>query len=413
VAGLDLRFRVTSPGLLALPWRLPLADWDPTAVELRDIPVGTSRHLVRFVHADGHLWALKALPHRIARREYAALRAMEDHQLPAVRPAGVVRQTTGDDAVLVTRFLQGSWQYRRLLQRIPLSQRAHRTRLFDAVVALLVELHRNGVHWGDGSLANTLFKRDGPVIGAWLVDAETTEIHPAISEGQRRADLDIMTENLIGGLLDVAARRGELDGALDQILAEVDGIAERYAQLWELLHDEPVIALDDVFPIETRLRKLNELGFAVDEVHLSDDETNGRSGRLTVVVAGRRFHCEQLHSLTGLDVGEGQATILLNDLRAHGGDAGARRWLTDVFEPDMARAHAALGHRGDPVQAYCDLLEVRWLLSEQAGSDVGDDTALDALARRAPPGDSAAELAFVDLPTEELPAIVIEDPDDG
>jgi hypothetical protein len=74
----------------------------------------------------------------------------------------------------------------------------------------------------------------------------------------------------------------------------------------------------------------------------------------------------------------------------------------------MERAHAAVGHRGDPVQAYCDLLEVRWLLSEKAGADVGDETALAALAARSVPGDSAAELAFVDLPTAEMPALPID-----
>ena len=66
VPALDLRLRVTSPELLALPWREPLATWDPTTVAFRDIPVGPSRHLVRFVEADGRLWALKSLPHRVA-----------------------------------------------------------------------------------------------------------------------------------------------------------------------------------------------------------------------------------------------------------------------------------------------------------------------------------------------------------
>ena len=52
----------------------------------------------------------------------------------------------------------------------------------------------------------------------------------------------------------------------------------------------------------------------------------------------------------------------------------------------MARAHRRSAGVGDPVQAYCDLLEVRWLLSEQAGRDVGDEPALKALAAgRAPP----------------------------
>ncbi|MCU1653219.1 MAG: lipopolysaccharide kinase, partial [Pseudonocardia sp.] len=55
---------MTSPGLLALPWDRPLREWDATEVPLRDIPVGPSRHLVRFVETDGQLWALKQLPER-------------------------------------------------------------------------------------------------------------------------------------------------------------------------------------------------------------------------------------------------------------------------------------------------------------------------------------------------------------
>ncbi|WP_368734188.1 DUF4032 domain-containing protein [Leptospira interrogans] len=48
------------------------------------------------------------------------------------------------------------------------------------------------------------------------------------------------------------------------------------------------------------------------------------------------------------------------------------------------------------MQAYCDLLEVRWLLSEQEGRDVGTDRALIALARRVVPADSAAQLMVVE-----------------
>jgi hypothetical protein len=40
---------------------------------------------------------------------------------------------------------------------------------------------------------------------------------------------------------------------------------------------------------------------------------------------------------------------------------------------------------------------------------VGDELALEALARRRPPGGSAAEVSFVELPTEELPAVRLDD----
>lgn len=427
---IDLRLRVTSPELLALPWRLPLADWDVTAVPIRDIPVGPSRHLVRFVEADGRLWALKDLPARVAGREYEVLREMENRVLPAVRATGVVVQASGN-AILVTEFLERSWQYRRLLMRVPATQTAHRGRLFDAMAALLVDLHRNGIYWGDCSLANTLFTRDGQVIQAWLVDAETAEFHPSLSAGQRDLDLAIMQENVAGGLLDVAARREEPPEVMAQVVDEVASIVDRYEQLWLLLHDEPVLGLGDRGQIDARLRRLNDLGFAVEEVRLEGTRLDDRSAspalpdddepvRMKVAVAGRRFHAAQLLALTGLDVGEGQATILLNDLRDYQRhlqresgmevpeQLAARHWVMDRFTPGVDRAHEAVGGRGDPIQAYCDLLEVRWLLSEEAGHDVGDDPALDVIAHRVAPDDSAANLSFVDLPTEEMPALTPE-----
>jgi hypothetical protein len=71
----------------------------------------------------------------------------------------------------------------------------------------------------------------------------------------------------------------------------------------------------------------------------------------------------------------------------------------------MERAHAAVGGLGDPVQTYCDLLEVRWLLSEQAGMDVGDAVALEALAQRQVPPESAAKMAIAEASTSQLPAL--------
>ena len=73
---------------------------------------------------------------------------------------------------------------------------------------LLVDLHRGGVYWGDCSLANTLFRRDGDRIQAYLVDAETSEVHPSLSDGQRAFDLDILVENVAFGLADLAALPG-------------------------------------------------------------------------------------------------------------------------------------------------------------------------------------------------------------
>lgn len=414
---LDLRLRVASPGLLALPWLEPLAEWDATEVPLRDIPVGPSRHLVRFVETDGRLWALKELPKRVAAKEYAVLRDLEARSLPAVRTAGLVIQPHEDNAILVTRYLERSWQYRRLLMRIPADMPKHRERLLDALAGLLVDLHRNGVFWGDCSLANTLFSRDGQVLQAWLVDAETSEIHPQLSDGQRGYDIDIMVENVAGGMVDVAMRLGAPPEIVDSLIDEAASVATRYQALWDVLHAEPVFSFNDRYQLEGQIRQLHDLGFAVDEVTLRSTGSHDETLRLKVAVAARRFHATQLHDLTGLDVGEGQARILLGDLKAYQGQLQQRskfdvscamaalQWTDEVLRPGMRRAHEAVGGVGDPIQAYCDLLEVRWLLSEQAGHDVGDEAALEALARRSVPPQAAATMAIAEAATGQLPVL--------
>ena len=384
------------------------------------MPVGPSRHLVRFVEADSHLWALKELPQRIAEREYHVLREMESMSLTAVRAAGLVAQPFDDTAILVTHYLERSWQYRRLLMRIPTGMTAQRQRLLWAISGLLVDLHRNGIYWGDCSLANTLFIRDGQMIQAWMVDAETAEIHPRLSDGQRRLDLHIMSENVLGGLLDVATKLEEPAEVFDQLAGEAEDVVDRYHELWGLLHEQPIIGRQDRAEMSARLGRLNDLGFAVDEVHLESAGDDGERLRLRIDLAGRRFHADQLRRLTGLDVGEGQARILLDDVRQFhadllvvgAGDAppvdertAALRWLDERFAPASRRAHQAVRYIGSAVQAFCDLLEVRWLLSEQQGSDVGDEPALEAIAGRVVPIDSAANLGFVDQATVELPAI--------
>jgi hypothetical protein len=416
----EFRLRTSSAGLLALPWDRPLWQWNVPDVPLRDIAVGPSRHLVKFVEADDALWAVKDMPPRIAAKEYDVLRRLEEMSLPAVHPEGLVAQPEFDTAILVTRYLEGSWQYRRLFMRLPPDQPKHRARLLDGMAGLLVELHRHGVFWGDCSLANTLFSRDGQTLQAWLVDAETSEVHPMLSRGQREHDLDIMVENVAMGMTDLAERLGR--SALEDVLiAEAQQTRARYDTLWDALHAEPVFGFTDRYRVEGTVRKLNELGFAVDEVSLQPVGDDPSRFKLRVAVGDRRYHAQRLQQLTGLDVGEGQARILLGDLRAYQAqlcrEAGhdvdehtaARLWVMEVVTPTEHVAHAAVNNAGSAIQAYCDLLEVRWLLSEQAGHDVGTNAALAALRRDVVPTDSAAKLAIAEVPTE--PFAILQDDD--
>ena len=77
--------------------------------------------------------------------------------------------------------------------------------------------------------------------------------------------------------------------------------------------------------------------------------------------------------------------------------------------PSERLAHAALNHTGTPIQAYCDLLEVRWLVSEKAGRDVGTNAALAALARHVVPDGSAATMAIAEVPTAPFAVLEMDD----
>jgi tRNA A-37 threonylcarbamoyl transferase component Bud32 len=351
---------------------------------------------------------LKEEPIEVARSEYAVLRRLETLGLPAVLPLGLAEMPGRASAILVTEFLEHSLQYRRLLMRLPAGPSAGRDRLLDAMASLLVDLHRGGVYWGDCSLANTLFRRDGDLIQAYLVDAETSEVHRDLSDGQRGYDLDVLVENVAFGLADLAAysRGGELDGAgQDEAISEAESVRTRYRQLWAELHAEEEVAPGDRFAMTSRIRRLNDLGFAIDEIELEP----GSSGRLRfrIAVATRRFHARELEARTGLVALEGQARILMNDLREYRTwlqwfegrrierPEAARRWLEEVYRPTTARLATVVGPERDIIQAYCDVLEHKWLLSEQAGRDVGLAVAVDSyLAQGAPAPEVGADPAI-------------------
>jgi tRNA A-37 threonylcarbamoyl transferase component Bud32/DNA-binding transcriptional MerR regulator len=388
-----LRLRDEVAGLLDLPWELPLAQW-PSSLQFRVLPIGPSRHLVRFLVVDDDLVALKEEPADVADREYRVLNHLERAGLPAVTPIGVARRPEDDTAILVTEYLKNSLQFRRLLSRFPLGPGAYRDRLLDAMAWLLVDLHRGGVFWGDCSLANTLFRRDGDRIQAFLVDAETSEFHPALSDGQRAYDLEILVENVGYGLADVAMlqeRPEDLDGAIEA----AENVRERYEAIWRELHDEPKLPAGDRHAIRSRLRRLNELGFAVDEIEIVPAQ-GGKDVRMRVTTSNREFHAHELERLTGIKALEGQARMLLNDMREHiawlrlrsapaiSEREGAAIWRRDVLDPTLARLAPIIGDR-DPIQAYCDVLEHKWLLSERAKRDVGLDAAIKAYLEEGAP----------------------------
>ncbi|MGL5829367.1 MAG: lipopolysaccharide kinase InaA family protein, partial [Angustibacter sp.] len=219
------------PALLDLPWQIPLADWPQE--NLAALPRGISRHVVRFAHLSGRVIAIKEIGEDLARHEYQLLRLLRRLDVPSVEPVGVVTgRTTPDgrplDPALVTRHLQFSLPYRALFSQS--LRRDTGARLVDALAVLLVRLHLTGFFWGDVSLSNTLFRRDAGAFAAYLVDAETGELHENLSDGQREHDLEIARVNIAGELMDLEAG-GVLDATADPV-AISENIMRRYRSLW-------------------------------------------------------------------------------------------------------------------------------------------------------------------------------------
>jgi hypothetical protein len=397
--------------LLDLPWSTPLEDWPEST--LAALPRGISRHVVRFVKLGRRVLAVKEIKSDIADREYAMLRNLRRLDIPCVEPFGVVHgRTDADgeplDACLVTRHLQFSLPYRALYSQNLRPDTA--VRLMDALALLLVRLHLHGFWWGDVSLSNTLFRRDAGAFAAYLVDAETGELHPSLSDGQREHDLDIARVNIAGELMDLQAG-GFLEEQADPF--EVSGsIIERYHALWEALTGTERFEVGDRWRVDERIRRLNELGFDVDELQITTD-IGGTEIVITPKVVDAGHHSRRLLRLTGLDVGENQARRLLNDLDAYvaatdqqGVDEEivAHEWLSKVYEPVVRSVPRELVGRLEPAEVFHEILEHRWYMSERAGGDVPMDEAVrDYLSTVLPAKPEEQSVLGVD--TEEMPVI--------
>ena len=179
-------------------------------------------------------------------------------------------------------------------------------------------------------------------------------------------------------------------------------VRDRYRAVWAELHDEPVLHAGDRQAIRARVRRLNDLGYSVDLALDPTARTDGSGCGCTSTT--RRFHAREIERRTQVRALEGQAQLLLNDLNEYSAwlehtrgrpvppEEAADLWLHDVYRPTLARIAGAVGPGRDLVQAYSDVLEQKWYLSEAAGRDVGLDQAIEAyVALGAPAPETPAD----------------------
>lgn len=175
--------------LLPLPWSTPLAQWPQE--RLVALPRGISRHVVRFITVDDDVYAAKEVVEHLAIHEYRLLHDLMRLDTPSVEPIGVITDRVASNGeplepIILTRHLRFSLPYRSLFHSGV--RQGTVMRLLDALVVLLVRLHLVCFLWGYISLSNVLFRRDAEAFAAYLVDAETGELHDHLTTGQREQD---------------------------------------------------------------------------------------------------------------------------------------------------------------------------------------------------------------------------------
>ncbi len=385
-------FRATTLGanteLLTLPFTLPLEQWADQRIV--HVPRGISRHVVRFVEVGGEVFAIKEATDRFVLREHGLLRQLAEHSVPVVEAYGTVIDRVTDDGeglggLLITRHLAFSQPYRSLFTGRGLPQL--RLRLLDALAGLFVRLHLAGFYWGDCSLSNTLFRRDAGSLAAYLVDAETGELHPRLTKGQREYDLEIAADNIAGEMMDLQAA-GLLGEDVDVVeLAEI--ARSRYESLWQEVTHDVLIPAGENYLINQRLRRLNDLGFDVGEMTINT-EPGGMRLRFDPQVVDAGHHQRRLFELTGLRVQANQARALLTDLwrykakwengigAAVPDDLAARRWLDEKFYATVGLVPFQLRSKLPDAELFHEINEHRWLLSEALGHDVGRAAAVES-----------------------------------
>ncbi len=356
------------PSLTNLPWEHRLEDWHRHKIKFVPVKSGLSRHVVRFVESMGHSFAIKETSSESARKELANYRRLAELEIPTLLPVGVVERDEGalrvvtpvgeqidlnTTAYLITevmdKVLPDSYLFRRSFTR------KNRNRIWDAVIHLFINLHSAGVYWGDASLANMLIRfttETIPEMGfrtrleAILADAETVEIHPSISDSLRLSEIDFFLEAMLWTEADLKASGIVRDPMMTQedreyILAHY---TERFALVQEMRSFELVTQID----VDKMLGMVDVRGYG------------------TLLLKHINEHKWYLSEKGGTEVPLVES---------------ARDWYNEVFKPvcRIFTTHGLGTLFPDKTAStlYVEIMEHKYLMSEQRKSDVGLVAALE------------------------------------
>jgi hypothetical protein len=401
--------RADREALADFPWEAGLEEWPARGVQAVQARRGESRHTVLFVEAGGRRYAVKETSPEMARHEIRQLQEVRRRGIYALEPVGVVvapgplvpvgvvagvtQYLPGDLGYCITRLAQRVIP-QALLYRYPFTER-NRHMLWNAIVALLVDLHRHGIFWGDPSLANVLIDLSQHQVRALLADAETVEMFPGpLDERRCQQDLEALQESLLWTGEDIRQLRG--GDAVPSPITEEDtaSIRERYAALRQA----------------RGWAQLQALGYAIRDLRWQRDDQPTDAGGPAPTAPGEpagqaetarpRWYQERIQTLLGIAVPLQFAQQFYTHLithkwlmseRAHyevSLEDAARDWYEQHHLPAITLLSTYFPSEADSLEVYLGVLERKWQMSLQAGFEVAlEEAALDyALhhAREAP-----------------------------
>lgn len=406
--------------LRTLPWGVPLDAWPEHGVTPLTVRHGEARHPVLFVELGHHRYAIKETSPAAAAHEIAVLRELRQRDcytlepvghvvvagepIPAGEVAGRPVFVSGDAGYCITRLAEHVLP-QSVLYRYPFTD-ANKRLLWSAIAELLLQLHEAGVYWGDPSLANVLIDLSGHRLTAVMADAETAEVmRGPLTEGLRRQDLEAFVESLEWQAEDIRLARDLPEDERLVTQGDAEYFLARYAGLRaeRAVGEAGAAGVAGVRALRQRMRRLNALGYGM--LHLGSHVVRaGLSGVETAVAIPAEdapwraatlrpgWYVQRLRELLGVRVPRAYASRLYDHLLVHkwlmseqaGHDVGlaaaARDWLALMHRPAMEFLGAYLPG-ADPATVYREylgILDHMWELSQRERRAVSfEEAAMD------------------------------------